>query len=175
MKVIPTLRQSLQRERMADIEIVTAGSDTKKLDQKLQLVAIPLLKVVAASHGEKGDDLQALHDAPADSMIAAPKEWCPHPSSTTCLRVQGHSMEPTMCSGDIVAVDSSQTDINRLDGKIVIAWNKEKGLTVSRLNSYDHTVVLQPENSEYESITLGSSNKKWKIVAKALWWIRKAS
>ena len=175
IKVIPGLRQSLQQERMADIEIVTAGSGAKKPDQKLQLVAIPLLKVVAASHGEKGDDLLALHDAPADSAIAAPKEWCPNPSSTSCLRVRGRSMEPAMCDGDIVAVDSSQSDRSKLNGKIIIAWNKDKGLTVSRLRSYDHTDVLQPENPAYESITLATSDKKWKLVAKALWWIRKAS
>jgi SOS-response transcriptional repressor LexA len=175
IRVIPNLRQSLQQERMAGVEIVTAGSGAKKLDQKMQLVAIPLLKAVAASPGEKGDELLALHDAPADSMIAAPKDWCPNPSSTSCLRVRGHSMEPTMCDGDIIAVDSSQTDISKLNGKIVIAWNRDKGLTVSRLKSYDHTDVLQPENPAYESITLAKRDKKWKLVAKALWWTRKAS
>jgi hypothetical protein len=124
IKVISTLRQSLQQERMADVEIVTAGSGAKKLDEKLQLVAIPLLNVVAVSHGEKGDDRLALHDAPADSMIAAPKEWRHNPSSPCCLRVRGRSMEPTMCDGDIVAFDSSQRDMSKLNGKIVIAWSK---------------------------------------------------
>jgi len=27
-------------------------------------------------------------------MIAAPKNWCPNPASTSCLRVRGHSMSP---------------------------------------------------------------------------------
>lgn len=175
LKVMPTLKRKLDRESMSNIEIVTAGSGVKKLDKKQQLIAIPLLKVVAASPGEQGDDLLALHDAPADSAIAAPKMWCPNPSSTSCLRVKGRSMEPTMCDSDIVAVDSSQTDISKLNGKIVIAWNKDKGLTVSRFKSYDHTDVLQPENPAYESITIAKRDKKWKVVAKALWWIRKAS
>jgi SOS-response transcriptional repressor LexA len=55
----------------------------------------------------------------------------------------------------------------------VIASHQDKGLTVSRLKRYDHTVVLQSENASYESITL-SGKQKWKIVAKVLWWIGKA-
>jgi len=54
----------------------------------------------------------------------------------------------------------------------VIAWHRDKGLTVSRLNQFDHTVVLQSENVSYESITLGK--QKWKIVAKVLWRIGKS-
>jgi hypothetical protein len=45
--------------------------------------------------------------------------------------------------------------------------------TIVLLKHYDHTVVLQSENTNYESITL-SGKQKWKIVAKVLWWIAKA-
>ena len=83
-------------------------------------------------------------------------------------------MSPTIRDGYIVAVDSSQTDKSKLDGKIVIAWNKDKGLTVSRFKRYDLTETLQPENPQYESITLGKKHDRWKVVAKALWWIGKA-
>lgn len=83
-------------------------------------------------------------------------------------------MAPTIADGYIVAVDSSQTDRNKLDGKIVIAWKKDKGLTVSRFRRYDHTETLQPENPRYESVTLGNKNSKWKVVARVLWWIGKA-
>jgi len=47
IRVMPVLRQRLQRSRFADFEIVTAGSGSyKNKDPKLQLVAIPLLKVL---------------------------------------------------------------------------------------------------------------------------------
>ena len=36
----------------------------------------------------------------------------------------------------------------------MIAWHKDKGLTVSRLKRYDHTFVLQSENASYESINV---------------------
>ncbi len=174
MQVTPVLRQRLQKSRFADFEIVAAGSGVEKQSsEKLQLVAIPVLKLVAAAHGEKGGNASSVLSGPVESMIAAPKEWCPSPSTTSCLRVQGSSMAPVICDGYVVAVDSSQTDHMRLDGKIVIAWHKDKGLTVSRFRRYDHTEILEPENHGYESVTL-SSKRRWKILAKVLWWVGKA-
>jgi SOS-response transcriptional repressor LexA len=106
-------------------------------------------------------------------MIAAPKDWCPNPSTTSCFRVRGSSMSPLISDGYILVVDFAQNNIGELDGKVVIAWHKDKGLTVSRLKRYDHTFVLQSENASYESITF-NSKQRWKIVAKVLWWIGKA-
>ena len=175
MRVVPRLQERLRQVQMPEFSMVNAGSGTKKsgADAKLQLVAIPLLKTVAASLGEKGDDHTLLHDAPVESMIAAPKDWCPNPATTSCLRVRGNSMSPLIQDGYILAVDFAQNDLRALDGKIVIAWRKDIGLSVSRLKRYDHTVVLQSENAGYESITL-SAKQKWKIVAKVLWWIGRA-
>ena len=127
----------------------------------------------AASHGEKGDDLHVLSDAPIESMMAAPKDWCPNPAHTSCLRVRGNSMSPMIQNGYVVAGDSSQIDMNSLDGKIVIAWHKDHGLTISRFRLYDHTAVLVPENSEYTAVTIGAKHP-WKIIATVLWWIGKA-
>lgn len=175
MKVMPETQERLRQTRTPALSIVGAGSGEKKTE-KTQLLTVPLLKVFAAAHGEKGDHLSLLlHDPQVETLIAAPADWCPNPSFTSCLRVQGRSMEPTICDGDIVAVDSSQTNTDHLNGKVVLAWNEDKGLTISRLRRFDHTEVLQPENHQYESITLGHKNKKWKVIAKALWWIRKSS
>jgi SOS-response transcriptional repressor LexA len=82
-------------------------------------------------------------------------------------------MMPMINDGYIVAVDSSQNERSELNGKIVIAWHNERGLTVSRLRRFDHTEILQPENSEYESITLGRQDG-WSIIARVLWWIGRA-
>ena len=172
MRVLPKLRGGLSRAAPVNIQLVSAGSGAKKSELP-QLAAIPLLKLVAASHGDRGDGSAVLHDAPVESMIAAPKEWCPNPSATTCLRVRGNSMAPLICDGYILAVDSSQSDRANLDGKIVIAWHKDMGLTVSRLKRYENTEVLQPENGEYESTVLDKKHS-WKVLAKVLWWIGKA-
>ena len=172
MRVMPKLGKRFSRTRTVVLQSAAAGGGSK-IPVAPQLVAIPLLEVVAASHGERGDSSAILHDAPVESMIAAPKDWCPNPSATTCLRVRGNSMMPLITEGAILVVDSSQIDSAKLNGKVVIAWHRDMGLTVSRLQHYDHTTVLQPESRDYESIVLDSEHK-WKIVAKVLWWIEKA-
>jgi SOS-response transcriptional repressor LexA len=172
LRVLPTLQRDTRASALDNFEIVSAGSGPKRAT-KHELVAVPLLKVAAGSVGRAGDNVTLLSEAPVEGMIAAPKDWCPNPSYTSCLRVRGNSMQPLIQDGFVVAVDSSETDLSALDGKIVIAWHKDVGLTISRFRRYDHTEVLQPENTEYEAITL-SPKKTWKIVAKVLWWIGKA-
>jgi SOS-response transcriptional repressor LexA len=171
-RVMPKLGNRISQRPTIDFQIAHAGGAGKKLSTP-HLVALPLLKVAVASHGGRGDSSTLFQDAPVESMIAAPNDWCPNPASTFCVRVTGDSMRPLINDGYIVAVDSSQIGPSELDDKVVIAWNKDMGLMVSRLQHYDHTEVLQPENKEYESIVLNSRNK-WKILAKVLWWIGKA-
>lgn len=172
MRVLPKFRSRFRPINLKNFKIVHAGGSGKKA-AKSQLIGIPLLRVIAATSGEKGDNIASLHEAPVEGVIAAPKEWCPNPTATYSLRVRGNSMNPLIYSEYILVVDSSQTNRSKLDGKIVIAWHKDIGLTVSRFRRYDHTEVLHPENREYESITLDRKNN-WKIIATVLWWIGKA-
>jgi SOS-response transcriptional repressor LexA/DNA-binding XRE family transcriptional regulator len=173
IRVLPNYRKRLGRHSVVNLRIVAAGSGNRKSTIP-QLVAVPLLKCVVASHGGNGDLSPTLQDAPVESAIAAPQEWCPNPPASACLRVTGHSMAPLINDGYILAVDSSQHDHAKLEGDIVIAWNKNKGLTVSRLKRYGQTEVLQPENNDYEPVVLGGKDK-WVILAKVLWWIGKAN
>ena len=82
-------------------------------------------------------------------------------------------MNPLIHDGYILAVDTSQTDHSKLNAQIVVAWNKDKGLTVTRLQIYDQTEVLCSDNQEYNAVVLGAKNK-WKILGKVLWWIGKS-
>lgn len=176
IRVMPQLHRRLRTVSINKAsQMVSAGSGSKKKlrsEKESQLVVIPVLQVVAAA-GERGDPTPLLQASPTENTIAAPTTWCPNPQQTVCLRVKGHSMRPLIQDGFVLAVDSSQRDMNKLNGKIVIAWNKDRGLTVSRIRQYDHTTVLQPENPEYESVTVSKANK-WKILARVLWWIGKA-
>jgi SOS-response transcriptional repressor LexA len=173
LRVLPNLEKNTRHSKLQGFEIVTAGISRKKLYEKIELVAVPVLQVAAASHEEQGDLLQSLSEAPIESMLAAPKDWCPNPAHTSCLRVRGNSMAPLIQDGYLVAADSSVTNMNDLDGKIVIAWHRDVGLTISRLRLYDHTAVLVPENSEFVGVTIGAK-QPWKIVATVLWWIGRA-
>src|SRR5205823_2862083 len=182
------LQDRLRQSQMPELEIVAAGSAARQFKSKakarpkakvLKLVAIPMLQSMAASHGEITESIEhsLLEDAPIETMIAAPKEWCPNPATTSCLRVKGNSMSPLIHDGYIVAVDFSQHDASGLTDKIVIARHSDKGLSVSRLKRYNHTIVLQSENASYQSVTLGgkqNGKRNWKIIGRVLWWIGKA-
>jgi SOS-response transcriptional repressor LexA len=82
-------------------------------------------------------------------------------------------MQPMMHDGDILAVDSSQTDRSQLNGKVVVVANEQKGLCISRLRRYENVDVLEPENRDYKPIVFTKS-EGWRIVAKVLWWISEA-
>jgi SOS-response transcriptional repressor LexA len=174
LRALPESKRLFPKSVFPDFDIVVAGSGAKtRSKKKTQLVAIPLLAVHAGAHGEKGDKIIDLSNAPPEDMIAAPKAWCPHPASTSCLRVKGMSMSPLIHDGDILAVDYSDASHADLDGKIVVAWHKDRGLCVSRFRRYRAVEVLEAENREYETVTLGS-DRNWRIVGKILWWTRLA-
>jgi SOS-response transcriptional repressor LexA len=174
IRALPIDKRLFPKSAFPDFDIVVAGSGGKsRSKKKSQLVAIPLLTVHAGALGEKGDDTLDLDKAPVENMIAAPAAWCPNPSSTSCLRVKGMSMSPLIHDGDILAVDYSQTSHSELNGKIVVAWHKDRGLSVSRFKRYRGVEVLEAENRDYESVTL-SSDRDWRIVGKILWWTRLA-
>jgi SOS-response transcriptional repressor LexA len=172
MRAVPGLRKRLDRTTAIKYQNVEAGSGNRSKTIP-QLVALPLVKGVAASHGGHGDIAGMLQDAPIETMIAAPKIWCPNPSATTCVRVKGNSMNPLIYDGYILVVDTSQVDRAKLDGKVVIALHKNKGLSVSRFQEYDHTEVLRAENSAYDSVIL-TNKREWSVVGKVLWWIGQA-
>jgi len=117
--------------------------------------------------------LPAFQIVQPETVLAAPSSWCPNPAYTSCLRVRGRSMMPLLHDGYIIVVDKSQTNRRKLYGQIVVAAHKEQGLIVSRLQRFDDTEVLVPENREYDSISISSAS--WRIVAKILWWIGRAS
>jgi phage repressor protein C with HTH and peptisase S24 domain len=173
LRVLPEReRRQLVAEPMMDF--AEAGSGSKQQGQKKpMIVPIPVLQAVAGTHGGQGDRRESLSQIPAKEILGAPVEWCPNPGYTSLLRVRGHSMEPLIHDGDIAAVDSSQTDRSKLDGKIVIVTSEERGLCVSRLRRYPKFDVLESENREYEAVVLGK-NAGWHIVARVLWWISAA-
>ncbi len=81
-------------------------------------------------------------------------------------------MSPLINDGDIVAVDGSQTNPEELNRKIVVAWHRQDGLFLARFIAADGVHLLESENPDYSPITV-EKDKKWQIVGKVLWWIRK--
>lgn len=175
-KMLPGARSTARMSMSDDFEIVHAGSGTKrkrpKNAPKLQLVAVPLLNVDAGTMGQAGGEFSDFESASAEEVIAAPAFWCPNPNQTNCLRVKGTSMSPLINDGDIVAVDGSQTDPDDLNQKIVVALHRDRGLSLARFISADGVHLLESENREYGPVTV-EKDRKWQIVGKVLWWVRK--
>ena len=173
MRVLPKAGRRLRQDRIATVQVVHAGAEKLLPAEKESFVAIPLLPVRAATPGEKGDRVADLDQLKPDAMLAAPAEWCPNPASTISLTVKGNSMSPLILDGYIVAVDTSETSHDDLVGKIVVAWNREKGLLVSRLIRFDHTDVLVSDHREYASVLLASESR-WRVIGRVLWWTGRA-
>lgn len=165
----------LHKAEFPDFEIVIAGSGGKRsaTKTKAKLVAIPVLAVHAGTHGAKGDQVLDLDRAEVAEMIAAPALWCPNPAATNCLRVRGSSMSPMIDDGDIVVVDCMQNEATGLNGKIIVAWHRKTGLTLSRFLTMKGVQLLESENRDYKPISMGR-DRNWRIVGKVLWWIRKS-
>ena len=105
--------------------------------------------------------------------VGRPRDWCPNPVSTVCLRVKGNSMSPLILDGYIIAVDTSATENDDLVGQIVVAWHREQGLLVSRMIRFDHMDALVSDRREYEAVSI-TAGSDWRIVGKVLWWTGRA-
>ena len=140
---------------------------------KEQLVAVPILDMHVGAIGQTGSQLTDFDAALANEIIAAPASWCPNPTQLNCLRVEGNSMSPTIINGDIIAIDSSQTNPKELNRKIVVASHRQNGLSLARFIDADGLHLLESENRDCSPVTMNKS-KQWQVVGKVLWWIRKA-
>ena len=171
MRVLPAARNRLHDTRFPNLRVVHAGSGKK--GPVADFVAIPLLPVHAGTPGELGDKNVDLEQVAPEAMLAAPVGWCPNPKCTICLRVKGNSMSPLILNGYIIAVDTLDVQHDKLVGHIVVAWNADRGLIVSRLIRFDHTDALVSDRREYESISVAPESK-WRIIGKVLWWTGRA-
>lgn len=172
-KMIEALTGSSRAKRLLDgpqLELTRTGAQPASSEKTPAVVGLPLLKAVVGTHGVPGDKRSSLRTIPASDVIGVPASWCPNPAFTSLLRVKGSSMEPLVRNGDIVAVDSYQTERYELYGNLVLVANEEVGLSVSRLRRYDGFEVLEGENREYDPVVLNKA-RDYRIVGKVLWWI----
>lgn len=139
-----------------------------------RLIGLPLLKTVAGSHGTRGDRRSSLRSIPKSEIIGVPAAWCPNPTYTSLIPVSGHSMEPAIRDGDIVAVDAYQTERSHLYGHVVVVTTEVNGLSVSRLCRYEGVDVLEAEHRQYQPVILKKSGG-WRMIGKVLWSISRVT
>jgi SOS-response transcriptional repressor LexA len=80
-------------------------------------------------------------------------------------------MSPSIFEGDIVVVDSAQTDPGKLSSKLIVAWHRQHGLSLARFRRMNGVQMLESENRDYEPILL-NKDRNWRIIGKVLWLIR---
>jgi phage repressor protein C with HTH and peptisase S24 domain len=132
-------------------------------------VSVPLLKAFVAAYGLEGDK-RSLRTIPAKETISVPAKWCPNPDYTSLLPVKGHTMEPLIRDGDLIAIDSFQAERENLYGTLVVATDHKTGLSLAYLRRIGAIDVLEGGDRTYEPLILGKPSG-WRIVGKVLWWI----
>lgn len=169
-RMVEALGGSRTKKESEFIRTDVAGHQTTDSDKTAKLIRVPLLKTTAGTHGNAGDKRGSLRNAPILEMVGVPAAWCPNPTYTSLVRLAGTSLEPTIHNGDIVAVDSYQTERRNLDGDMVMFTSEEQGLWVSRLRRYDTVDVLEAEVRGCKPLIF---RRSWRvrIVGRVLWWI----
>ena len=169
MRVLPSVRTRLKRERLPALRIVGANSSPSDF-QRGELVTIDLLsELVAANQGSARDDGAGPRQSATEAVFAVPRKWAPHPGHTSAFRVKGSSMEPLIGDGYLVIVDGAHNVPQKLYGEIVAMWHRDHGVIISRLYSVDHTDMLIPDNREHKPIAV--CLPEWRVLGKVIWWM----
>lgn len=89
-----------------------------------------------------------------------------HEDATFILRVEGHSMFPTIHDGDEIVVDRALTPKN---GSIVVAVVNAE-MTIKRVGAVNGKVALLPDNPRFTPYTLkdGETLEVWGVVTRCV-------
>jgi phage repressor protein C with HTH and peptisase S24 domain len=80
-------------------------------------------------------------------------------------------MNPAFKDGDLVAVNASLKDPDKVNGKVIVASHRKHGLLLGRFRRVDGMQMLESENREYGPLVLGKG-RDWRIIGKVLWLFR---
>ncbi|MCG8530417.1 MAG: helix-turn-helix domain-containing protein [Desulfovibrionales bacterium] len=93
-----------------------------------------------------------------------------NPASMVLMDVVGDSMEPTICQGDTVLVDQSQTTAH---GNSIFAIGIEDAIMIKRIEASHGKVVLHSDNPQYTPISFqGDELLSFRIIGKVVWSAR---
>ncbi len=103
-------------------------------------------------------------------VITAPSSWCQNPESLMGFALYGDPMSRLISPGSVLIVDVSRNDVGTLEGKIVLASHRERGVTVGWLRRFSSIDLLMPENPARTAVLL-SGPSGWRISGEVVWWI----
>lgn len=133
------------------------GTSPQNLKPVNETIKIPLLGTIAC-----GDPILA--DENIAGYLSEPTDFLPS-GKLFYLRAKGQSMEPTIKDGSLVLI-RQQPDVE--DGEIAaILFMDDNEATLKRIKRAGPTVILMPDNREYEPI-IASDNNPVRILGKAV-------
>lgn len=133
------------------------GTSPQNLKPVNETIKIPLLGTIAC-----GDPILA--DENISGYLSEPTDLLPS-GKLFYLRAKGQSMEPTIKDGSLVLI-RQQPDVE--DGEIAaILFMDDDEATLKRIKRAGPTVILMPDNREYEPI-IASDNNPVRILGKAV-------
>ena len=133
------------------------GLDLSKVNPVNGLTKIPLLGTIAC-----GDPILA--DENIAGYLSEPTDFLPS-GKLFYLRAKGQSMDPTIKDGSLVLIRQQP---NVEDGEIAaVLFTDDNEATLKRIKRAGPTVILMPDNREYEPI-IASDNNPVRILGKAV-------
>lgn len=133
------------------------GTSPQNLKPVNETIKIPLLGTIAC-----GDPILA--DENIAGYLSEPTDFLPS-GKLFYLRAKGQSMEPTIKDGSLVLI-RQQPDVE--DGEIAaVLFTDDNEATLKRIKRAGPTVILMPDNREYEPIIASDSNPV-RILGKAV-------
>lgn len=154
------------------LTIVGSHGVSDAVATKGNVVAIPLLNVVA--YGDRVPPVEnvSMSEAEVEEVLLAPLNWCTNPEHMISMHLEGDSMAPMIPPGSILFVDTAETDRERLDRKIVVISHRDLGFKVARLQRLAASDLLISANQKYLPLDV-SNAAKWKVFGHVMWWIAK--
>lgn len=133
------------------------GTSPQNLKPVNETIKIPLLGTIAC-----GDPILA--DENIAGYLSEPTDFLPS-GKLFYLRAKGQSMDPTIRDGSLVLI-RQQPDVE--DGEIAaVLFTDDNEATLKRIKRAGPTVILMPDNREYEPI-IASDNNPVRILGKAV-------
>ena len=135
----------------------------------IRLVRVPILEDRIAAGPGRSIDFAKIED-----WARIPRSKLKRGNSYYMLRVTGESMEPQLHAGDLILVNLTRRDPNRLKGKVVAAWLGDiEGATVKVLEEDEQRKfwVLHPRNRLYKEIVIPKNQEEFQVAAVEAGWL----
>lgn len=136
---------------------------------EISLMRVPILEDrIAAGPG------RALDFSKIEDWARVPRWRLKRGNSYYMLRVTGDSMEHQLHAGDLILVNLTRRDPNRLKGKVVAAWLGDiEGATVKILEEDEQKRfwVLHPRNRLYKDIVIPKDHGEFQVAAVEAAWL----